>query len=347
MSRRGTMLPKPNYDVGERPWCFHGEMLYEAKILEIQQDTMTDPPRYLVHYKGWKATWDDLVGEDRLRKANDENRELAMQLNRQVKDAQKVTKPDKHKKKGLASDFGSARGSEERSGTGQATGRGQKRGRNMEIEEVGNFSLPDAKKLRPSPIVTDAAPDRPRRKKRTIKPKLRTQASNTSHLPPSIYTYIDTGLYSPTESLAPYLDSDWTNVKSKDDIPDIRSHAKVPAASDAKQRKKRPAPLDFDAEEGPLNESVVQFEKRRKRFDEKLQKRIQAWEAQIQGDVQEHSDFPHPVDRQKYPVDENDRQLPYQAPINAAGRPPSLRTRIPTAKARALASNKKSKKSKK
>ncbi|KAG7125244.1 Chromatin modification-related protein eaf3 like [Verticillium longisporum] len=46
----------------ERVLCFHHEMLYEAKVLDIQPpETENDVYQYRVHYKGWKNTWDDWV----------------------------------------------------------------------------------------------------------------------------------------------------------------------------------------------------------------------------------------------------------------------------------------------
>ncbi|KAL9595718.1 MAG: hypothetical protein Q9179_004876 [Wetmoreana sp. 5 TL-2023] len=208
MSRRVGMLPKQNFGTDEKVLCFHGEMLYEAKILDVKQEPPTTGPySYRIHYKGWKNTWDDWVEEDRLRKLNDENRELAQTLNRQVKESnQKPTKPTTSKKKGLPSDFGSARGSEERSATAQATGRGQKRGRNMEIDEVGNDHLLDfttrPKGKRPHPLApqTSTAED-------LFGPV--TPAEDTDqhrYVSKGIYTYLGSGLYSPTESLLPFLD---------------------------------------------------------------------------------------------------------------------------------------------
>ena len=82
--------------------------------------------------------WDDWVENDRLRKLNDENREIAQALKRQyLESTQKTAKPTaSHKRKGLPSDLGSTRGSEERHASASATGRGQKRGRNADLEEV-------------------------------------------------------------------------------------------------------------------------------------------------------------------------------------------------------------------
>ncbi|KAL8948783.1 MAG: hypothetical protein Q9222_005062 [Ikaeria aurantiellina] len=138
-NRRGPTQPRQAYEKDEKVLCFHGELLYEAKILEVKQDSPSEPFSYRIHYKGWKGTWDDWVEDDRLRKYNDENRETEKALKRQyLESTQKAAKPTATKRKGLPSDFGSARGSEERA-SASATGRGQKRGRNAEIDEEESF----------------------------------------------------------------------------------------------------------------------------------------------------------------------------------------------------------------
>ena len=49
----------PPYSKDEKVLCFHHELLYEAKVLELE---LTDPSdkksafKYRVHYKGWKNT---------------------------------------------------------------------------------------------------------------------------------------------------------------------------------------------------------------------------------------------------------------------------------------------------
>lgn len=40
----------------ERVLCFHHEMLYEAKILDVRQTEDKDSWQYKIHYKGWKNT---------------------------------------------------------------------------------------------------------------------------------------------------------------------------------------------------------------------------------------------------------------------------------------------------
>jgi mortality factor 4-like protein 1 len=50
---------QPAYAKDERALCFHGELLYEAKVLDSKPIDPSDKKsayHYLVHYKGWKST---------------------------------------------------------------------------------------------------------------------------------------------------------------------------------------------------------------------------------------------------------------------------------------------------
>lgn len=90
------------------------------------------------------SRWDDWVAEDRLRKLNDENKELAANLQKDFKRAQREEKDAKKppptisnskRKSVLGSDLGSFRASEERTSGAQAP-RGTKRARDWEIEKA-------------------------------------------------------------------------------------------------------------------------------------------------------------------------------------------------------------------
>ena len=51
--------PQPLYNKDEKALCFHGELLYEAKVLENKVKESADKKdgfMYRVHYKGWKTT---------------------------------------------------------------------------------------------------------------------------------------------------------------------------------------------------------------------------------------------------------------------------------------------------
>ncbi len=64
-----------NFSAGERILCYHGPLLYEAKILkaELWENREENGPHYFVHYKGWKQSWDEWVPEARMCKFNQEN----------------------------------------------------------------------------------------------------------------------------------------------------------------------------------------------------------------------------------------------------------------------------------
>ena len=87
-------------------------------------------------------SWDDWVNQDRLRKLTEENKELAQNLKKDV-DIQRhrvlpKTAPSSSKRKTAGSDLSSTRNSEERMSSVPAIGRGQKRGRDYELDKVGN-----------------------------------------------------------------------------------------------------------------------------------------------------------------------------------------------------------------
>lgn len=128
--------PQAQFSKDEKVLCFHMDMLYEAKVMDVQPgDTPGDGHRYKVHYKGWKNTWDDWVLADRIRPFDDEHKELAAQLHAQAKINQQ--KNSKQPKKNPKSGGESARGSEERgSAAAQGGARGGRRGKDWELEQV-------------------------------------------------------------------------------------------------------------------------------------------------------------------------------------------------------------------
>lgn len=58
-----TTVPSPIFNAQERVLCYHGPLIYEAKVLKTKSSDDTSSanggpgPRYLVHYKGWKQTY--------------------------------------------------------------------------------------------------------------------------------------------------------------------------------------------------------------------------------------------------------------------------------------------------
>ncbi|KAJ5160835.1 Chromatin modification-related protein eaf3 [Penicillium canariense] len=135
------MPPVSMYSKDEKVLCFHHDILYDAKILEVRHKDPSDKKsvlEFLVHYKGWKNTWDDWVLEDRLRKATEENRELAANLRREVEAAARLKNAKPAAKKRAMSDRSSVRDSEERGNS--VPGRGSKRARGeTDIEKEETF----------------------------------------------------------------------------------------------------------------------------------------------------------------------------------------------------------------
>ncbi|KAI5467049.1 MRG-domain-containing protein [Mariannaea sp. PMI_226] len=126
----------PPFSKDEKVLCFHMDMLYEAKIMDVQPgEKPSDGYRYKVHYKGWKNTWDDWVMVDRIRPFDDEHKELAAQLHAQAKHSMQRN-PKQTKKVGRGGPE-SARVSEERAGSATVQGsRGGRRGKDWELEQV-------------------------------------------------------------------------------------------------------------------------------------------------------------------------------------------------------------------
>lgn len=59
--RSPVMAPasQPMFAKDEKALCFHHELLYEAKVLDVKLVDPNDKKsayQYKVHYKGWKAT---------------------------------------------------------------------------------------------------------------------------------------------------------------------------------------------------------------------------------------------------------------------------------------------------
>ncbi|RKP16679.1 MRG-domain-containing protein, partial [Rozella allomycis CSF55] len=97
-----------NYEVNERVLCFHGPLMYEAKIsnrkLAVDDAELDDGVYYFVHYKGWKSSWDEWVPEDRLLKFNEENiiqqknlKQTYFVKNNGATDGPQKSQPDKEK----------------------------------------------------------------------------------------------------------------------------------------------------------------------------------------------------------------------------------------------------------
>ncbi|KAI0203130.1 MRG-domain-containing protein [Astrocystis sublimbata] len=157
----------PPYAKDEKVLCFHGDLMYEAKIIDVRVEPgkKADDAQYRIHYKGWKASWDDWVTHDRIRKLTDDNRQLAAQL-AQARTRAPGTKGAKKAAKaagaGAGSEMSSARGSEERAAAASSSfaGRGPRRGRDYELETEEAFhSRPSIKLIIPDIIKASLVDD--------------------------------------------------------------------------------------------------------------------------------------------------------------------------------------------
>ncbi|KAG1774547.1 MRG-domain-containing protein [Suillus placidus] len=135
-----------SFAVGERILCYHGPLVYEAKILkaetwdETNTKLSTVGPHFFVHYKGWKQTWDEWVPITRLLKFNDTNVQLQKALMAQASAAASTSGSSSKGKAhggGMMKDGSSSRGG----GLGRKDGRGTKRGR----EEDDSSRKPEMK----------------------------------------------------------------------------------------------------------------------------------------------------------------------------------------------------------
>jgi len=116
-------------------------MLYDAKILKREEVTETPHPstgqvgpHYFVHYKGWKASYDEWLATDRIKKYNEEGLNLQKQLLRD----HSTTKNKKSDNIGARRRDGGAAST---SGHGAAATRGTKRAR----DEDDSTRKPDLK----------------------------------------------------------------------------------------------------------------------------------------------------------------------------------------------------------
>jgi len=63
--------PIENWSNGEKILCFHGPLIYEAKIQNVQFENGTI--KYFIHYHGWNKNWDEWVPQARMLKYTDKN----------------------------------------------------------------------------------------------------------------------------------------------------------------------------------------------------------------------------------------------------------------------------------
>ena len=69
---------KDKWKEGEKILCFHGPLIYEAKIQQVE--VQNGIPKYFIHYRGWNKNWDEWVPEARMMKYCDHNVEIQKDL---------------------------------------------------------------------------------------------------------------------------------------------------------------------------------------------------------------------------------------------------------------------------
>jgi len=100
---------QPKFNADEKVLCYHGPLLYEAKILKSKKEGSSY--MYFVHYQGWNKNWDEWVTEPRMLKQIAENFEKQKKLLAthvaQTKANKQAKKVEKAKKAKGGSDSGS------------------------------------------------------------------------------------------------------------------------------------------------------------------------------------------------------------------------------------------------
>lgn len=84
---------------GDVVLAFHGSLLYEARVISVGCDAAGKPERYVVHFQGWKKTWDEDVPVTDVYEHNDENLRIAHRLLDGAKLRQQAVRPVEEKKK--------------------------------------------------------------------------------------------------------------------------------------------------------------------------------------------------------------------------------------------------------
>ncbi|KAK9244056.1 MRG-domain-containing protein [Lipomyces tetrasporus] len=99
--------PSEGFSVNARCLAFHGPLLYESKILkayvpneknadidieEIPEDNRA-AVAYLVHYKGWKSSWDEWLPQERVLRWTEENLRMQKELKSEALQQLRSKKP--------------------------------------------------------------------------------------------------------------------------------------------------------------------------------------------------------------------------------------------------------------
>ncbi|KAI0781567.1 MRG-domain-containing protein [Irpex lacteus] len=130
--------PPASFSINERVLCYHGPLVYEAKILKSEHWDESNTkngelgPHFFVHYKGWKQTWDEWVHPTRLLKFTESNLNLQKTLQQANAAANAALSSSASASGSHAKGAGSVLKTKKDIGrglTGRKDGRGVKRGR--------------------------------------------------------------------------------------------------------------------------------------------------------------------------------------------------------------------------
>lgn len=83
-------MSQVKFSDGEKVLCYHGQLIYEAKLLKTQVKDKNI--KYYIHYAGWSKNWDEWVPENRVLKYNEANVQLQKEIQQKVETSTKVTK---------------------------------------------------------------------------------------------------------------------------------------------------------------------------------------------------------------------------------------------------------------
>lgn len=87
-------IPAPHdFSVGDIVLAFHGNLLYEARVLSIEREGDARAHAYTVHFQGWKKSWDERVSTKFVFQHNDDNLRIAHRLLNGAKMRQQALQP--------------------------------------------------------------------------------------------------------------------------------------------------------------------------------------------------------------------------------------------------------------
>nr|ACO15529.1 Mortality factor 4-like protein 1 [Caligus clemensi] len=90
-------LPPAKFKEGEKILCFHGPLIYEAKVQKLEESEAKGRRRYFIHYHGWSKNWDEWVLEPRMLKHNEGNLIKKRELIRAHEAKNRAAKKNKRK----------------------------------------------------------------------------------------------------------------------------------------------------------------------------------------------------------------------------------------------------------